>query len=85
MHELREQLMEPFARSVAKSDFLPNFMKLKEGPRTPESLRSEQEDEEELRQIFERGWRDLLKQTGQSEDEPNTSRPANNVIEIRKT
>jgi hypothetical protein len=85
MHELREQIMQPFARSVASSDFLPNFMKLKERPRTPESLRSEQEDEEELRQIFERGWRDLLKQTGQSEDETNASQPGDSVVEIRKT
>ncbi|KAK9900035.1 hypothetical protein P389DRAFT_7000 [Cystobasidium minutum MCA 4210] len=68
MHELREQIMQPFANSVKNSDFLPESWKLKEKPRTQESIRSEKEDEEELRQIFERGWRDLLKQTGLEDD-----------------
>lgn len=84
MHELREEIMQPFARSVAGSDFLPNFMKLKEKPRTAESIRSEQEDEEELRQIFERGWRDLLKQTGQTEDGNSAVSTEASVLEIRK-
>jgi hypothetical protein len=75
--------MQPFARSVASSDFLPNFLKLKEKPRTAESIKSEQEDEEELRQIFERGWKDLLKQTGQK-DEGETDLASDNVVEIRK-
>lgn len=83
MHELRHQIMQPFAQSVATSDFLPKWLKLKEKPRTPESLRSEREDEEELRQIFERGWRDFLKQTGQKEEAEDGS-DIQGVVDIRR-
>lgn len=75
--------MQPFAQSVASSDFLPAWIKLKEKARTPESLRSEKEDEEELRQIFERGWRDFLKQTGQKEEvEDGAQNPG--VVEVKR-
>lgn len=82
MHELREQIMQPFARSVKNSDFLPESWKLKEKPRTPESIRHEQEDEEELRLIFERGWRDLIKQTG-LQDDSQTAQDSEVVIKAK--
>lgn len=83
MHELRHQIMQPFAKSVASSDFLPSWLKLKEKPRTPESIRSEKEDEEELRQIFERGWRDFLKQTGQK-PENGSDAHTDSIVEVKR-
>jgi hypothetical protein len=84
MHGLRHEIMQPFARSVSQSDFLPNWLKLKERPRTAESIRSEQEDEEELRQIWEKGWRDFVKQTGLKEDSDDTDEQAQTTIEVQR-
>lgn len=65
--------MEPWAKSVKESDFLPEFMKVKEKPRSPEAIQAEKEEEEELSQMLQVAWRDFLKETGQVDQEDNAS------------